>query len=77
MTRHQRRRLARKRKDAKAEIMLRRALHVLATEKAKANLSQPYRGKRSPKGVVSQIYSGAANPMGYTRPLRYSKGPAK
>lgn len=77
MTRHQRRRLARKRKDAKADILNRRALHVLQQEKAKANLSQPLRGKRSPKGVVSQIYSGAANPMGYTRPLRYSKGVAK
>jgi hypothetical protein len=77
MTRHQRRRLARKRKDAKAETMLNRALRVLATEKAKANLSQPYRGKRSPKGVVSSIYSGAAPALGYTRPMRYSKGVAK
>ncbi len=77
MTRHQRRRLARKRKDAKAEILNRRALLVLQQEKARANLSQPFRGKRSPKGVVSQIYSGAANPLGYTRPLRYSKGVAK
>lgn len=77
MTRHQRRKLARLRKDAKAEIINRRALHVLQVEKAKANLSQPFRGKRTPTGMVSSIYSGAANPLGYTRPLRYSKGAAK
>jgi len=77
MTRHQRRRLARQRKDAKAQIMLNRALRVLATEKARANLSQPFRGKRSPKGLVSPIYSGAANPLGYTRPLKYTRGVAK
>lgn len=77
MTRHQRRRLARKRRDAKAETLLNRALRVLAVEKAKANLSQPHRGKRTPKGLVSSIYSGNANPLGYTRPLRYSKGAAK
>jgi hypothetical protein len=77
MTRHQRRKLARSRKNAKAEILNRRALHVLQQEKAKANLSQPMRGKRTPKGLVHQIYSGAANPVGYTRPLRYSKGAAK
>jgi hypothetical protein len=77
MTRHQRRRLARKRKDAKAEILNRRALTLLQQEKAKANLSQPKRGKRTPSGMVSSIYSGAANPLGYTHPLRYSKGECK
>jgi len=77
MTRHQRRKLARLRKDAKADLLNRRALHVLQSEKAKANLSQPWRGKRTPNGMVSTIYCGAANPLGYTRPLRYSKGPAK
>ena len=77
MTRHQRRRLARQRKEAKAEIMLRRALHVLATERTRANLSQPHRGKRTPSGLVSSIYSGAANPLGYTRPLTYTRGAAK
>lgn len=77
MTRHQRRKLARSRKDAKGEFMLRRALHVLATERTKANLSSPFRGKRTPSGLVSSIYSGAANPLGYTNPLRYTKGAAK
>lgn len=77
MTRNQRRSLARKRKDAKAEMLNRRALHVLQSEKAKANLSQPHRGKRTPVGMVASIYSGSANPVGYTRPLRYSKGVAK
>lgn len=76
MTRHQRRKLARKRKDERADILNRRALHVLQQEKAKNNLSQPYRGKRTPKGMVSQIYSGAANPVGFTNPLRWSKGEA-
>jgi|SwirhisoilCB2_FD_contig_51_11203794_length_845_multi_1_in_0_out_0_1 hypothetical protein len=77
MTRHQRRKLARSRKNAKAELLNRRALLILQSEKAKANLSQPKRGKRTPKGMVSSIYSGAANPLGFTRPLRYSKGVAK
>jgi hypothetical protein len=77
MTRHQRRKLARLRKDAKAVVLERRALHVLQTERTKANLSSPHRGKRTPTGLVSSIYSGAANPLGFTRPLRYTKGAAK
>lgn len=77
MTRHQRRKLSRLRKDARAEILNKRALCVLATEKERANLSQPKRGKRTPSGLVSSVYSGAANPLGYTRPLRYSKGVAR
>lgn len=77
MTRHQRRKLARKRKEARAEILNRRALHVLQREKERANLSQPFRGKRTPAGMVSQIYLDRANPVGFTRPLRYSKGVAK
>lgn len=77
MTRHQRRKLARRKKDAKAALLLNRALTVLKVEKAKANLSQPYRGKRTPTGLVSSIYSGAANPMGFTRPLTWTKGEAK
>lgn len=37
---------------------------------------------RSPKrehstGLVSSLYSGNANPAGYTRPLRWSHGVAK
>lgn len=77
MTRHQRRKLARKRKEAKAALLLSRALNTLKVEKAKANLSQPFRGKRTPAGLVSSIYSGGANPMGFTRPLRWTKGEAK
>lgn len=77
MTRNQRRKLARKRKDAKAEILNRRALHVLQSEKAKANLQSPFRGKRSPRGMVASIYSGAGNPVGFTRPMNWSKGPCK
>lgn len=77
MTRNQRRKLARKRKDAKAEILLQRALRVLAVEKTKANLGKRRSRERTPVGTVSSIYSGAANPMGYTRPLTWSKGAAK
>lgn len=77
MTRHQRRKLARKRRDAEASILNSRALRVLQQEKAKANLSSPMRGKRTPSGLVSSIYSGAANPMGYTRNNTYSKGVAE
>jgi hypothetical protein len=77
MTRHQRRKLSRRKAEANAARLLNRALSVLHEEKAKANLSQPLRGKRTPSGMVSSIYSGAANPLGYTRPLRYTKGEAK
>jgi hypothetical protein len=77
MTRHQRRKLARKRADANAAKLLSRALHVLKVEKAKQSLASPYKGKRTPSGLVSSIYSGAANPLGYTRPLTFSKGEAK
>jgi hypothetical protein len=77
MTRHQRRKLARKRKDAKADILNRRALHVLQQEKAKLNLSRPKPRERTKAGLVSSIYSGAPNPLGYTRPLTWSKGAAK
>lgn len=77
MTRHERRKLARKRKDVKASILNRRALHVLQQEKERHNLSQPKRGARTPSGMVSSIYSGGANPLGFTRPLRWSKGAAK
>lgn len=38
----------------------------------RANLSGP-RPSRSSAGIVSAIYSGAANPVGYTRPMRYSR----
>lgn len=77
MTRHQRRKLARKKREAEAARLLSRALNTLKVERARHNLSQPLRGKRTPNGLVSPIYSGAANPLGYTRPLRYTKGPAK
>jgi hypothetical protein len=77
MTRHQRRKLARLRKDAKSVVLERRALHVLQTERTRHNLSSPKRGGRTPSGLVSSVYSGAANPLGYTRPLTWSKGVAK
>jgi hypothetical protein len=76
MTRNQRRRIARKRKDAKADVLMNRALYVLATERTKANLSRAKCGGRTEPGLVSSIYSGAANPAGFTRPLTYSKGAA-
>lgn len=76
MTRQQRRRLARKRNLAKA-IKLAGVIRKNEVEaKAKANLSQPYRGKRTPAGLVSSIYSGAANPMGFTKPNSYVKANA-
>lgn len=50
MTRHQRRKAARARKDAKAAILNSRALHVLVTERTKANLTER-KAKRSPKGL--------------------------
>lgn len=50
MTRHQRRKAARARKDAKAETLNSRALHVLQTEKLKRNLVERKPG-RSPRGL--------------------------
>jgi hypothetical protein len=77
MTRHQRRKLAAKRKFAKALAVTNRLNSQLVHERVKANLSQRKPRERTPHGTVSSIYSGAANPMGYTRPLTYSKGAAK
>jgi hypothetical protein len=50
MTRHQRRKAARARKDAKGELLNSRALHVLQTEKLKRNLTER-KAKRSPRGL--------------------------
>lgn len=77
MTRHQRRKLAKKRLAAKLALGISRELHIRKLAKERDNLSSPVRGKRTPTGLVSSIYSGAANPLGYTRPLRYTKGACK
>jgi hypothetical protein len=77
MTRHQRRKALRARKDRQAEFLLSRALRVLAIEKTRANLSSAPNAKRTPRGMVQRIYSGAAEPFGYTRPDRSSRGPAE
>jgi hypothetical protein len=63
MTRHQRRKLARVRKEAKADIMLSRALHVLAAEKVRATLT----GR---KGVYRKIKLGAAEQEHLSQPKR-------
>ena len=58
MTRHQRRKLARARKDANAEKINARALHLLQSERIKANLVER-KGKRSPRGLGNRgIYAG-------------------
>ena len=77
MTRNQRRKLSRQRKDAKAVLLNSRALSLLQSEKAKANLSQPFRGRRTPRGMIASIYSGSGNPVGFTRPFKWSKGACK
>lgn len=51
MTRNERRKAARKRKDAKASILMARALRILKEETAKRSLSDPRLPKRSPKGL--------------------------
>lgn len=59
MTRHERRKAVRARKNAKAEILERRALRVLQEEQSKRNLSMRGRPERSPKGMGNRgIYSG-------------------
>jgi hypothetical protein len=50
MTRHQRRKLARARKDAKGELLNSRALALLQSEKLKRNLVSG-KAKRSPRGL--------------------------
>jgi hypothetical protein len=58
MTRHERRKAARARKNAKADRLNARAMQVLKAEKLKLNLVErmPF---RSPKGLGNQrIYSG-------------------
>jgi hypothetical protein len=58
MTRHQRRKLARARKDAKAAILNSRALALLQSEKLKHNLTER-KSKRSPRGLGNRgIYQG-------------------
>lgn len=65
MTRHQRRKLARARKDAKADLLLSRAVHVLQTEKLKRNLVER-KAKRSPKGMGnSSLWDGTRYLKGY------------
>lgn len=77
MTRHQRRKLAERRRLSKA-IRLANVMRCMANvETTRDNLGSPKRGERTPSGLVSSIYSGAANPLGYTRPLRFTKGAAK
>lgn len=58
MTRHQRRKLARARKNAKGELLNSRALALLTSEQLKRNLTRA-KGKRSPKGLGNRgIYQG-------------------
>jgi hypothetical protein len=58
MTRHQRRKLARARKDAKAELLNSRALHVLQQGKLKLNLATRM-PRKSPRGLGNRdIYQG-------------------
>ena len=77
MTRHERRRAAKRRAFAKALAVTNRFNTALVQDKVKANLSQPLRGKRTPHGLVSSIYSGTAKSVGFTNPDRSSRGVAK
>lgn len=68
MTRHQRRKLARARKDAKAAKLNARAMQVLKEETRKRNLSSAM-PKRSPRGLGNRaIYQavGMYPAPGYT-----------
>jgi hypothetical protein len=42
----------------------------------RANLSNPRRGERTKVGLVSSIYSATAKPVGFSHPLRWTKGAA-
>jgi hypothetical protein len=76
MTRHQRRKAALKRKLNKARAVTNRLNSALVQERIKSNLGRAKAKERTGAGLVSSIYSGAANPLGYTNPMRYSHGPA-
>ena len=65
MTRHQRRKLARARKDANAERINSRALALLRDEQRKRNLMER-KPKRSPKGMGnSSLWDGTRYLHGY------------
>lgn len=79
MNRHQRRKRSLLRKaEQLRKLEARRVIadNQMRLEKTRDNLSQPWRGKRSPKGMVSSVYTGAANPVGYTRRDGYTKANA-
>jgi hypothetical protein len=81
MNRHQRRKRSLLRKaEQLRKLEARRVIadNRLRLEKTRDNLSQPWRGGRSPKGMGNLgFYTGAGKPVGFTRPFTYSKGPAK
>lgn len=49
---------------------------VIARREARRN---PVKGplERTPSGLVSSLYSGAARPVGYTKPQSFSRGVPK
>lgn len=61
MTRHQRRKLARSRKDAKAAILNSRAISLLQREKAKRNLETSPKARRSGKLGNRAVYTGSTS----------------
>lgn len=73
LTRNQRRLASRLRIGRAACDAHNSALVTARRELVRDNLSRPGRPERTAKGTVASIYSGAANPVGYTRPHGYRR----
>lgn len=73
LSRSQRRMIAKKRRNLALCDAINSAAVTARQETVKSNLSRPARRENS-RGLVFD-YSPAVKPVGFTRPMRFSKGP--
>lgn len=76
VSRNTRRMAAKKRANMAACEAANNAAILSRKAVVRSNLGRTPHRERS-VGLVSSIYTGAANPAGFTRPLRWSHGVAK
>ena len=76
LSRNARRLNAKKRATLRATDAANTAMVLARRDTERRNLSNPRRGSRSEAGLVSSIYSAVAKPVGYSRPMRWTKGAA-
>ena len=81
MNRHQRRKRSLLRLAEKLRTLEARRVQEVdrqRKEKVRDNLSNPRRGERSPRGMGNlSIYDGAATPVGFSKPLTWTRGACK